>query len=135
MLLQEAVRLADDDSEPLNALCQHLFEMDDYQAALPALKRLAEMEPDNPSVYQNLGAVYARLLQFEEAEAAYRRTILLRPNSADALLHLGYVLKQTGRIGEAIDAWQRCRALPNVGQNILDSLRTLQTQGLLPTNR
>ena len=45
--------------------------------------------------------------EIDEAEAAYREALELRPNDPSALYHLGVLLRVTGRRDEAVDTLQR----------------------------
>lgn len=80
----------------------------DHERALallrPAVERAdADGAPD-PELLFNLGSVLHVLLRTEEAIAAYRRAVALRPDFPDAEYHLSEALQAIGRIDEALAA-------------------------------
>ena len=50
----------------------------------PLVRRMIEMEPNEPSNYHVLGKVYEDAAQMEQAEAAYRKAIELNPSLSDS---------------------------------------------------
>jgi GT2 family glycosyltransferase/tetratricopeptide (TPR) repeat protein len=112
--LERAIAECPEDTEPLQALCQLLFEHGDPQDAELALRQLVHQTPDNASAHHNLGTVYLRLQRTEAAIKAYRQSLQQRPASAETHLHLGYALQAAGRQEEARAAWQEALKLdPN----------------------
>jgi tetratricopeptide (TPR) repeat protein len=95
-----------DDPEPLQALCQLLFEQGTPADAERALRELIRRCPDNAAAYHNLGTVCLRLHRPADAADAYRQALDHRPRAAETHLHLGYALKEAGRPEEAIAAWE-----------------------------
>ncbi len=61
----------------------------------------AKAEPREPTFAFNLGLTLARLGRMEEAEAALRTTVKVKPDFVQALFELGALLHRTGRLDEA----------------------------------
>jgi tetratricopeptide (TPR) repeat protein len=63
-------------------------------------ERAAAITPDAPIVQVTLATVLTTRGRLEEAEAHLRRSLELKPGDTAAMLHLGYVLLQRGRMEE-----------------------------------
>lgn len=100
-LLETAVESAPEDSEPLTAWCRYLFERGTPDEAEPWAIRLVTLRPDDPSAHHNLGTIYRRLGRANEAVAAYRAALRLRPGYPTTLEHLTLALEDAGRHHEA----------------------------------
>jgi tetratricopeptide (TPR) repeat protein len=75
-------------------------------------RRIAELAPYEPQAHKELGDhLRDRLGRFREAEAAYRRSIALRPETARYHAALGHALALQGRTKESLDACERARQL------------------------
>ena len=70
-------------------------------AALYAVKRAIELRPGEPSYYFLLGVARLEKPDLDEAEGAFRQVLNLRPDHAQAQLHLGYVLLKQKKNSEA----------------------------------
>ena len=71
--------------------------------------------PDFFPGFLNLGNLQARSRKLSEAEKAYRDALLLQPDSSQALLSLGNVCLETGRVAEARALYQK--SYENGGNN------------------
>jgi len=80
-------------------------------ARRPALPGGVADMSNAPEMWVQYGHALKESGNVGEAEAAYRKSINLDPNSADAHLQLGYALKIQGRIDEAVSAYFRSLAL------------------------
>ncbi|CAO3434249.1 tetratricopeptide repeat protein [Azospirillum doebereinerae] len=99
------------DADPGNAEALHRLGLlaalrGEHERALPLLARSVESAeaagtPD-PDALFNLAIVLHVLLRTEEAIAAYRRAVALRPDFPDAEHQLSEALQGIGRIGEAL---------------------------------
>lgn len=58
-------------------LDKYLVERDKYRRNLAILLKQAELQPDEPYVYFNLGQTYKLLERYDESEKAYQRSIAL----------------------------------------------------------
>jgi tetratricopeptide (TPR) repeat protein len=100
----------------LQGYCDAVLERDDE--ALAALAKAKELEPAFAGTETLIGKIYARTKRLPEAEAAFRKE--LENASApvevqvDALLSLGAVLRDQGKTQEAVDSFEKAKALmPN----------------------
>jgi len=73
--------------------------------------------PRSAELRFNLGNAMQAVGRWDGAEAAYRRTLELKPDHAEALVNLGHVLFQQGRKAEAEAAFRQAIALnPHLAQ-------------------
>lgn len=77
-----------------------------YGAALAAYERALALDPEDPSLLNNIGAVRRSLGDLEGAREALRRAIELDPRYAPAWSNLGLVLDALGERQEAALAFQ-----------------------------
>jgi tetratricopeptide (TPR) repeat protein len=75
--------------------------------ALQAMRKTAELMPQDPEAHGNLGAVLHDQRQWEEALLSLHRAIQLQPNDVDALVNAADSLRELGRAGEAVPLYQR----------------------------
>ncbi|HEY1769957.1 MAG TPA: alkaline phosphatase family protein [Chthoniobacterales bacterium] len=76
----------------------------DLGGALAHLHRAEAANPRAPALYSQIGDNYARLLQWENAEAAYGKAIALDPDDALAWQGLSSVYRRRGLNPETADA-------------------------------
>jgi len=81
------------------------------KAALPALKRAVSLLPGHAGAHCNLGVALEDLGRFEEAEASYRKALLLDAQSANAHCFLANTLRRMGRTEEAIESYRLALAI------------------------
>ncbi len=65
-----------------------LAEAEDFQAATTELEAAARYAPGNAAIWVNLGNAYRGIREFEKAEGAYRKALVLDPAMVDAELNL-----------------------------------------------
>lgn len=82
-----------------------------YREALEVYERASVLDPRDPRVFNNIGAVRRSLGQLEEARQAFRRAIELDPRYAAAWSNLGLVLEALGQREEAAIAFQTALGL------------------------
>lgn len=87
-----------------------LYQRRHFGDALPLLTRAAEALPTEPEFHNNLGLALAALDRNDEAIAAYRRTLALKPQHAIAWNNMGLALTAINRIEEAIGAYREAIA-------------------------
>jgi len=76
----------------------------DFAAGIELIRQSVESGPPTAERLKDLGSALWAGEQFEQAEAAYRSALALRPDFAPAWSGLGGVLAQTGRLTDAIQA-------------------------------
>jgi TolB-like protein/Tfp pilus assembly protein PilF len=86
--------------------------------AQSSLVRARELDPSAFAVAGILWASYAASGQWEEGEAEVRRAVALDPTNPVSWQYLGWLLFQTERYEEAIDAWVRAEQFVPLGQRI-----------------
>lgn len=79
--------------------------------AIELLRKATAALPEEPGVWNNLGNVHAALHQWSQAETAYRASLALRPDFADALANLAHACMRQGRRDDAADLYRRALAL------------------------
>jgi tetratricopeptide (TPR) repeat protein len=67
------------------------MEAERFQAAAERLQTIAEIEPDNPAIFYNLGVVYTFLKREDEALESFRLAVELHPGYAEAWYNMGQI--------------------------------------------
>ena len=75
--------------------------------AIPELKKVVKIRPDNAAAHNNLGVVLASRRQPDKAIDQFREAARLQPHYVDAHYNLGRALAECGRLGEAVEQYQR----------------------------
>jgi tetratricopeptide (TPR) repeat protein len=75
--------------------------------ALQALRRTAELMPQDAEAHGNLGAALHDARQWADGLASLRRALEIHPNDVDALLNAADALRELGRLSEAVPLYQR----------------------------
>jgi tetratricopeptide (TPR) repeat protein len=102
-LLERAYIDVADDAELLAWLAQQQFDLDPADA-LPALGRLVEVAPSDPAAHHNLGIAHLARGESERALAALRRSLELRPDSADTRSQLEQALVAAEKLGSTVQS-------------------------------
>jgi tetratricopeptide (TPR) repeat protein len=100
--------------------------------ALPALRKAAELMPQDAEAHGNLGSALRDLGRHEEAVASYRRALALSPNHVETLSELGNVLRDLGERRESLALYARAVEIEpgnaashcNLGHALLERRRT-----------
>lgn len=66
-----------------------LFQQGQYEEAAKVYKEAIDKDPENPTLYYNLGIAYMRLDKPDEAIQAFKKMIEIQPDSFSALKNLG----------------------------------------------
>lgn len=83
----------------------------DAEEAIVHFQKAIQLDPERAALpYYNLGKVYGRSGNYEEAEKNLRAAIELRPRYSHAHNELGNLLKKRGRFEEARDAYEKAIA-------------------------
>jgi tetratricopeptide (TPR) repeat protein len=82
-----------------------------YGRALEVFKTAAERFPDVAEAHYFVAIAARGLAAYDVSEAALRRSLALRPDNADALAQLGFILTEVGRYKEAEETLRRAVSL------------------------
>lgn len=113
----------------------NLVQNNDYANAIAQLEQVAAQYP-LPSIYNNLGVLYANLGEYEKARDAYQKALKLDPNDQAANFNLGLLEQFQGNtiaaqsyLGKAPDLQNApISALPTTADVMAES--TSQIQGV-----
>lgn len=98
--------------EELLHLAIESIQQGDHGVAISYLKEGVGKFPDDPKIAYVLGAEYAQIGMFDQAEAEMRRAITLDGSLYTASFQLGLMLMTQGRNQEATQVWQALDVLP-----------------------
>jgi Flp pilus assembly protein TadD len=73
-------------------LAQYYLDNRDWQTAAQMLEKAKEIEPENPSIHQNLGIAYRGLGRYDEAKRSYERAMELDPKNVEPMLNLAVMV-------------------------------------------
>lgn len=90
-----------------NNLALLLDQLGDPVGALTELEQCLAVEPDNPQVLVNRGAVLGAGGHYAAAESDLRRVVQMEPGNAEAYFNLGLVISRKGLWREAIPHLRR----------------------------
>ncbi len=77
------------------------------ELAIPELRKVLKIRPDDAAAHNNLGVVLASQRQLDEAIEHFREAARLQPDYVDAQYNLGRALAECGRLDEAVEEYQR----------------------------
>jgi Flp pilus assembly protein TadD len=83
-----------------------LFEQAPPAEAERVVSELVRRAPADAAAHHNLGTIRLRLKRYPAAVQAYRDALGHRADAPTTQLHLGYALKECGRLEEAVAAWE-----------------------------
>lgn len=83
----------------------------DVERGLSSLRRAAQLEPGNASVWITLGLTAQEARRYDDARDALERALQQAPRSETALYNLAMVYEKLGDWSRARDAWTRFLAL------------------------
>ena len=108
---------------PLDRLSHIYFDDGDGRAAAEALAIAVELEPESDLYWTNLGWAYYLIGALDDSEEASTRALMLDGTQEVAAYNLGLVRAVTGRLEEALAAYQQAlRADPAVNQEAIEDL-------------
>ena len=102
------------------------FEQGQTTVALDELKQVLVMDPSFGDAYNLRGLIYMRLNDPRASEESFRRAIALNPRDADSLHNYGWMLCQSGRYQESLQAFSQALTNPLYRERA----KTLLAQGL-----
>ena len=86
------------------------FNRGNYPRAVEMFRRVTELAPDNARAFSNLGAAYHQMDRFEDALAAYRKSLAIEPTSG-AYSNAGTTEFFLGRYADASLDFEKAVAL------------------------
>ncbi len=116
---RETIRKGADSAEATQAYASGLRYLwaGKCEMALPYFVEAAEMNPDHPGAFFQMGYCLAQMGKNQEAVAPYLRAIQLRPQDPIIYSNLCGVYGQLGRYGEAVEACnQAVKLKPNLAE-------------------
>lgn len=96
-----------------------------FEEAADTYGRVLKIDPANPAVLANLGAVLQALGRTPEAEARYREAIIANPAVAAPHVNLGSLLQEDGRTDEAIASFKAALRIDSADATALRLLTTV----------
>ena len=103
---RQAIGLRSDNPDVHYGMATVCFLMNDLPSSAFHFKEVTRLDPLRAGAYINLGAVYNRLEQFDDAVAALRRGIQLDLNRAEGYYNLGLVYRRQEQNDLAIQAYR-----------------------------
>ena len=82
----------------------NLYKGGKYQEAINQIKVLNETYPNVPVLFNLVGTCYKSLGQFEFSVKMFKNAVDLKPDYADAHNNLGSLLKDLGRLDQALNS-------------------------------
>lgn len=121
--LAEALLMLEADPNDPNALfiaglCY--FEKQQFEEAIPALAKTAELQPDFADAFERLGIAYQKTGELEKAKDAYDRLLELEPDNMSALYNSGATLYNSQKFSEALPYLERALNIQPGNVNILE---------------
>ena len=83
----------------------------DWGTAITAFRRAADLRPDFPEAWNELGFALRNQGRYADSLDAYDRALALRPNFPEALEYLGEAYVKMGRLDDARRVLDRLRPL------------------------
>lgn len=126
--LAKAIALNPNDARPHIALAL-LFEAEkEFSRALDEALIAGKISSNNPGIIYLAGRLYFNRDNkgdTAKAEAAFRQTILLEPNHANALFSLGLLLERAGKVSEALENYRKVQKLNPENKEVARRIQTL----------
>lgn len=83
----------------------------DYAKARQILERALRLAPQNPALWSYLGMADSRLLDLDDAIAAFQKVVSLAPRDSHGYFDLGALYLERGAVGRALQAYRQGLAL------------------------
>jgi serine/threonine protein kinase/Tfp pilus assembly protein PilF len=104
---EECLRLDPDFGPALNQLGFVYFELGEYERAVETMKRYAAVRPGEANPWDSLGQIHALAGKVEEAIAASREALKIKPDFYESVSRLSYLLAFEERYPEALGTIER----------------------------
>jgi tetratricopeptide (TPR) repeat protein len=122
----------DSQSLPQEAVNQlvNLYNQGQFSAVVDQTQALTEQYPDAFIIWNIMGASKFQIGMLDEAIEAYNKSIILKPNYAEAYSNMGLALQHQGRWDKAIEAYNTSISLkPNDADTYYNMGNALKDQG------
>ena len=103
---EQALGLFSDNPDLHYGMATVCFLLNDLPSSVFHFKEVTRLDPQRAGAYINLGAVYNRLEQYDDAIPFLRRGIQLDMNRAEGYYNLGLVYRRKGQADMAIQAYR-----------------------------
>ena len=114
--------------ESLNQLV-NLYNQGQIEAVIQLAEALTAQYPGAYVVWNILGASKAQIGMLDEAVEAYKKSISLKPDFAEAYNNIGTAHKEKGKLEEAIEAYKKALAIkPDYGEAYYNIAVKIQEQ-------
>jgi tetratricopeptide (TPR) repeat protein len=110
-LYSKAVTTSPESPDAHYGLATCCFMLQDLNSATNHFKEVTRLDPLRATAFINLGALYNRLGQQEEAIATLRKALQLDPRRAEGYYNLGVAYRHKGMIDLAIQAYREATRL------------------------
>lgn len=110
-LYSKAVAASPDSPDAHYGLATCCFMLSDFDAARIHFKEVTRLDPLRATAFINLGALYNRLGQQDEAIATLRKGMQLDPRRSEGYYNLGIAYRQKGMVDLAIQAYREATRL------------------------
>ncbi len=110
----------------------NLYTKGMYTEALYTGSQLLQQFPNSIGLCTIIGAANQSLGKLEEAIVAYKHSLSIKPDCAEAHNNMGVIFRVQGKLDKAIDAYKRAISIkPNCAETYNNMGDTLQEQGNL----
>ena len=121
-----------DHADALHLLGVIVHKMRNDDRGIELIRHAIQRNGKNPTYFYNLGVALNDKGKLDEAIAAYRAAIAVKPDFADAHCNLGAALKDQGKLDQAIAAYRQAIAIkPNYAMAHSNLGIALNDQGIL----
>ncbi|POR46719.1 tetratricopeptide repeat protein [Paraburkholderia eburnea] len=110
-LYDRLLALVPDHATSLHGAAMSLVQMEEGDAALAYLTRLARRYPNSPEVHYNRGTLLGQLGRYDEELDAYRRAIGLKPDFVAVHVNLGVALRDLRRFDDALRQFKKALSI------------------------
>jgi tetratricopeptide (TPR) repeat protein len=79
----------------------------DYEKSIAFSNKAIKIKPDFHEAYYNMGVVYAKLGEHQQALEAYQKAIKIKPDKYETYNNMGVVYAKLGKHQQALEAYQK----------------------------
>ena len=99
------------DAQPFLNLGILFADANQFDEALPLLKKALSIAPKNPSVHEELGKVYSATNKLSQAQSELEEAIVIAPDTSSLHYKLGQILRKQGKMERAQTEFAICERL------------------------